>query len=111
MDWLTENLETIVRREVLKFHGSAYKAKTFFIEDAAQKMYVVLVVVDDHYPIRDTPTAQIVVMARIENERVIIDEDISDRPLYEALERAGVPRDKIIARYAGEPLPAALAHP
>jgi hypothetical protein len=48
------------------------------------------------------------VMAHIEGDVVIIDEDLTDRPLVEALVRAGIPREKIVLAYTGEPLPAAL---
>jgi hypothetical protein len=33
-------------------------------------------------------------------DKVIIDEDVTDRPLWEELVRAGVPREKIICAYA-----------
>jgi hypothetical protein len=35
---------------------------------------------------------------------VITEEDLTDRPLVDALVRAGVPRDKIVLAYAGEPI-------
>jgi hypothetical protein len=59
----------------------------------------------------DTPTrkqpAGIVVLAHIVDDKVIIDEDNTDRPLVELLVRAGVPRENIILAYAGEPIPEA----
>lgn len=48
---------------------------------------------------------QIMVMAHVEGDTVIIDEDLTDRPLVDALVRAGIPREKIVLAYAGEPLP------
>ena len=47
----------------------------------------------------------VVVAARIINDKVIIDEDITDRPLWRELVRAGIPREQIILTYAGEKLP------
>jgi hypothetical protein len=55
-------------------------------------------------PIRKQP-AGIVVLAHIADDNVIIDEDNTDRPLINALVRAGVPRENIILVYAGEPVP------
>jgi hypothetical protein len=41
-------------------------------------------------------------MARVVGETVLIDEDITDRPLWEELVRAGIPRERIVLLYAGE---------
>jgi hypothetical protein len=38
-------------------------------------------------------------------DRIIIDEDTTDRPLVDALISAGVPREKIVLLYAGEEAP------
>ncbi len=46
------------------------------------------------------------VMARIVNDTVIIDEDTTDRPLVNELANAGIPRDKIVLAYLPEPSPA-----
>ena len=53
-----------------------------------------------HYP------ASVVVLARIEGDTVIIEEDTTDRPLVDSLVHAGIPRAKIIRAYAGETVPA-----
>ena len=41
--------------------------------------------------------------ARVTDGRIVIDADINDKPLVDALVAAGVPRDKIVLAYAGEP--------
>jgi hypothetical protein len=43
-------------------------------------------------------------MARVVGNKVIIEEDTTDRPLVEALIRCGIPREHIILVYAGETL-------
>jgi hypothetical protein len=48
----------------------------------------------------------VVVLARIVDDFVIIDEDTTDRPLWQELVQAGIPRERIICLYAGEELPA-----
>jgi vancomycin permeability regulator SanA len=45
------------------------------------------------------------VMARVVGDKVIIDEDTTDRPLWKELVAAGIPREQIILTYAGETLP------
>jgi hypothetical protein len=36
---------------------------------------------------------------------IIVDRDINNKPLVDALVQAGVPRSQIILAYAGEPVP------
>lgn len=102
MERVGDNLETIVRREVAAYHGPAHKATTFYIEDTNQHIFTVLIVPDEDYPIKTSPG--IVVMARIIDDTVIIEEDTTDRPLYKELLRNGIPREQIVLHYAGEML-------
>lgn len=81
--------------------GGWAKARGYAISDAQRGIYSVLAIPD--YP-RKFP-AGIVILARVTDYEVIIEQDITDRPLWEALVRAGIPREQIILTYAGEPLP------
>jgi hypothetical protein len=102
MDRVAE-LTTIVQREVEDYAGPAYKAKTYYIEDPKRLIYTVIIVPDDNYPLN--LKAGVTVMARIIGSLVVIDQDITDRPLYEALIEAGIPRQQIVLAYTGELLP------
>ena len=52
---------------------------------------------------RLTTTSLIV---HIEGDLVIVEHDINNKPLVDALIQIGIPREKIILAYAGEPVPA-----
>jgi hypothetical protein len=41
----------------------------------------------------------------VDNTFIVIEEDINNKPLVDALVQAGIPRDKIILAYAGETVP------
>jgi hypothetical protein len=41
-------------------------------------------------------------VVRLINDRIIIEHDINDKPLVDALVQAGVSREKIVLAYAGE---------
>lgn len=41
-------------------------------------------------------------VARIVKSRIVIDHDVNDRPLVDALIQAGIPRRQIVLSYAGE---------
>jgi hypothetical protein len=45
-------------------------------------------------------------VARVDHTKIIIEHDINDKPLVDALLQAGIPREQIILAYASEPLPA-----
>lgn len=98
------DLPAIVQREVAAYaRVRGWKSKVFYVGDEKQQIYSVVVVPDDDHPF--ISNARVNVMARIVNDKVVIDEDLTDRPLYEALEEAGIPREQIVLAYAGEKLP------
>lgn len=98
-----DTLVNIVKAEVEKYasDGEGINLRLFSILDDVRQHYTVIAV--DH-PKRKN-LAGVVVMARVEGDQVIIEEDATDKPLLDALIQAGIPREKIILAYAGEPIP------
>ncbi|MDX1993909.1 MAG: element excision factor XisI family protein [bacterium] len=92
MNHLTIDLAAVVQREVEVYAGPAIQAETYPIVDHQRRTYAVVVVPDLPRPFK----ARVVVMARIVGDSVVIDEDTTDRPLWQALEAAGIPREKIV---------------
>jgi len=102
MDRTLEDLATIVEREVEDYaRGGSWQTSIYALSDVAHQCYAVLAVPD--YPRQFK--AGIVVMARVENDLVFIEHDITDRPLLEELLRVGIPREQIICTYLGETAP------
>lgn len=92
----------ITQREVARYVGFSDTARLYAILDDDQKIYAVVVI--PHLP-RSFP-AEIVVLARVVGDKIVIEEDSTDKPLYEALMvNAGVPREQIVLAYRGETLP------
>lgn len=95
-------LTAIVAREVADYANARdWKARSFFVADLERHIYAVIGIPDMPRPF----PSQIDVMARVVGDKVVIEEDITDRPLYEALLQAGIPRHQLILVYAGDPLP------
>src|SRR5262245_2705722 len=98
MDHLAE-LTSVVQHEVEDYaRGETLGGFTYSLSDVEKQAYTVLIVPQQpkkHH-------AVVVIAARVVNDKVIIDEDITDRPLWEELIRAGIPREQIILAYAGE---------
>jgi hypothetical protein len=102
MEQVAIDIRSIVQREVEDYaSGGDWKAVSYPVSDEKRQTYSVVVVPDRPRPF----PARVVVMARVVDDRVIIDEDTTDRPLWQELVRAGIPRQQIICLYAGETVP------
>lgn len=95
-------LADILKEVVATYYARGLRSTSYFVVDPQQHVYVVLDVPD---PDRQHELTAAVVMARIVGERVVIDADLTDRPLIDALVAAGIPRERIVAAYLGERLP------
>lgn len=90
------NLAEVVQREVADYANvQSWKAAKHYCQDDQHRIYSVIVVPELPRPFP----------ARIIGDRVVIDEDTTDRPLVEELMRSGIPREQIVLAYAGETLP------
>jgi hypothetical protein len=94
------DLPSILHENVQWYHADGIGGKSYFTQSPDNHTVAVLIVSDD--PKNEILT---VVMAHIENDFVIIDADRTDKPLFQRLVNAGIPRDKIILAYEGESLP------
>lgn len=94
-----EQLVEITRREVEQYDAYSPVASFYTLMDEGQNRYAVVTV-----PNLPRPWASnVVVMAQVVGEKVIIIEDTTDKPLYEALMVNGnVPRQQIVLVYTGE---------
>jgi XisI protein len=96
-------LNEITREEVAKYAGKGRGANIilFPLLDDARQVYAVNAV---DYPTREE-VAMVVVLARVVGDKVVIEEDTTDKKLVDALLQRGIPRNQIILAYAGEPIP------
>jgi XisI protein len=86
----------VVKEVVFSYATAGLKLRTLALSNEEQDIYAVIVI---NWPERHRP-AGVVVLARVEGDQVIIEEDLTDRPLVEALVSAGIPPEQIILRYA-----------
>ncbi len=97
-------LKSILQREIDDYErGETIGGTTYVASDPEKERYLVYVVTGQT---GRPPRAVVVIAARIVDGQIIIDEDISDRPLVNELIRAGIPRSQITLAYAGELQPA-----
>ena len=100
-----DRLHQILHEEVLAYAGSGGGAKLrrIALMDDVRRVYGVIAI--DHPRREDRRASGVIVLARIVENRVVIEEDATDKPLVDALEQRGVPREQIILAYLGEPIP------
>lgn len=96
-------LKTILREEVQKYAAGGRGANVllFAILDDEQSIYAVNAV---DYPQRED-VAGVVILARLVGNKVVIEEDMTDKKLVDALMQRGILRDQIILAYEAEPIP------
>lgn len=87
-----DTLAEIVKKVVFSYAVEGFNARTFALSNEEEKVYAVTVV---DIGVRLRP-AGVVVIARVEGNRVIIEDDLTDRPLIDALVSAGIPREQIL---------------
>src|SRR5215475_9278549 len=90
------SLRDVVKEVVFSYASGGLNLRTYPLPNEDLSIYGVNVI---DWPERHSP-ASVVVLARIEGDQVIIEEDLTDRPLVEALVSAGIPREQIILKYA-----------
>lgn len=97
-----EQLTAILREEVLKY-GNSYGLNTvlFPLIDDERRTYAVNAV---DYPTRKSK-ALVVVLARVVDNVIIVEEDNTDKKLVDALLQRGIDRKHIILAYNNESLP------
>jgi len=95
-------LADVVQREVELYNeGKSVGAATFVISDVQRQTYAVVAIPDDF---AQRP-AWVIVMAHLDGNHIIVDEDRTDKPLVDALMiNGGIPREQIVLAYAGETL-------
>lgn len=94
-------INEIVREEVKKYATRGIGAILFPALDDENQTYSVIAI--DH-PARKE-YADVVVFARVVDDKVVIEEDTTDKKLVDALLQRGIPREQIILAYDGEPIP------
>lgn len=96
------SLVDATRREVERYTGYSDESNLYFLSNDIKFVYTVV----DVPNIPRTYSTEIVVMAHVVGDFIVIDEDTTDKPLFEALMvNAYIPRENIILAYQGETIP------
>lgn len=94
MDTLEETLEQCLR----SYAGKGVNGYSYFLADEENQVMSVTA----SFKVRGKHYVDTSIFARMEDERIIIEVDKTNKPLYEMLLDKGVPRQQIVLAYAGE---------
>jgi hypothetical protein len=76
--------------EVASYVWDQPDSKGYFLKDDERKMFAAFIV-----PVANPQDSVVIVAAHVEGDKVIIDTDLTDRPLRKALLQDGVPIQQI----------------
>lgn len=99
-----DSLTAVLIQELDKYTGLGVNAIGIPIYDHERHYYSVAII---DYPKRKRP-CDLAILARTAGDKIIIEEDKTDKKLVDALLQQEVPREKIILAYAGESVPEPL---
>jgi hypothetical protein len=94
-------LRDIVRRELEGYAGQAANGHSYLTTNSDQRHFVLTSIGD----VRGVRVANATIIVQVIGETVVVERDMFDPPLVEALLQAGLPRAQIVLAYAGEPVP------
>ena len=101
MDRVVDLSETLAHEIAEYVAWGMHEADTYLMRDDTKRAYSFVSVPHDHWQ-----NPLVVMLARVtDDNKVIIETDHTDRPLYQSLIEAGVPRSQIIRAYAGKTEP------
>jgi len=92
--------------EVLEgYTGSAFNGYSYLTSSADQRHFVVTSI----GTVQGKRIVNTGIVVHLSQDTIIIDRDINNKPLVDALVQAGISRTQIILAYEGEPVPEIMA--
>ncbi|HVU12795.1 MAG TPA: element excision factor XisI family protein [Phototrophicaceae bacterium] len=97
MDTLKATFQAVIEG----YTGEGLNGSAYLVHDPLLDIYTVISVGN----IRQRRVSDANLIVRLTANKIIIERDMNDKTLVDALVQAGVPRRSIILAYAGEPVP------
>lgn len=96
----------ILKRTLEGYTGKALNGYSYLTSSGDEHLFTVVTV--GYLPKKRIVNIGLIV--QVVGDHIIIERDINNKPLVDALVQAGVPREQIILAYAGEPVEEPTAH-
>lgn len=82
------------------YTGEALNGYSYLTSDAEGRLFTVVSV----GVVRDKRVADTGIVVHLRDGKIVIERDVNDKMLVDALIQAGIPREKIVLAYSGEPV-------
>ena len=100
MDGVTTRLAEVVRQTVSSYATRGYSAgqpsRLYYVENLQDQVFSVVAPYNQKYE-----RADLVLMARIVNDKIVIEADKTSKPLFDELRRAGIDESQIVVMGLG----------
>jgi hypothetical protein len=96
-----DTLIEVVEREIERYAGEMANGYAYLTVSADRRVFTIVSL----GKIKNRRITHLSLLVRIVGERVVMEEDDSNKPLVDVLVQVGIPREQIILAYAGEPGP------
>jgi hypothetical protein len=96
-----DTLRLLLVQELQLYAKDGLNSKGFLLQSSDKSFFAVLHVAH----VKDESFTHTGLVTRIIEDFIVIERDVNDIPLVDALLQAGIPRRQIILAYAGEPVP------
>ena len=98
----TKTLKQILIEELHKYAGEGLNAQSYLTENAQESLYTIV----DIATVQGKRIVGTVLVARLQDGKIVIELDRNNKPLVDALAARGVPEAQIILAYADDTVPA-----
>jgi len=99
----TTTLKDALRRGMEGYTGEGWNGRSYLTSSEDGNILAVVIVAQ----VRDQRIADADLIVRLVGDKIVIERDMNDKVLVDALVQAGVPRRQIVLAYAGESVDAA----
>ena len=96
-----DSLKGTLEKVIATYTGEGLNGYAYLSHDAEKNVYTVISV---GY-IKEQRFVDANQIVRLVGDKIIVERDMNDKALVDALLQAGVPRSQIVLAYAGEPVP------
>jgi len=98
----TRTLKEILIEEMQKYAGEGLNAYSYLTENEVENLYAVVDIAD----VRGKRIIGTVLVARLQDDKIIIELDHNNKLLVDALKARGVPDNQIVLAYQDNTIPA-----
>lgn len=98
---LIETMKDLLIKAMKTFTGKGLNTESHLTRDDVNNLYTVITIAT----VRGEQSYHISLLVRLLTNLIIIEENINNKPLVDALVQNGIPREQIILACAGEAVP------